>query len=1363
MYEKLFEFGGDTMSEIERTKIYKRYIDTVYKQLHFLDNEDEKSKLRENLFKICANVIEKQLPVPLAYEIEIESTDAEWSDYPIELLYSYSKAIQIEEPQSSDQNNAFGKLIAGYLHYQKDGLFDDLANEISLTAEKLPDSVFANSFLVFVYLQLKDYESALTVSQKAVEVLNQYEKVTGIQLNKVRMSLQLFTAESYLHLDANQLSSALQIYKDTITALVASKSISSPLYYRSLNGLAQTLLQLQKYPESLKAFTKVYELTPNVTAKSQIGWVHFYMKEYETAEATLKECIEELEFELKKEDDKVQEERFVNKIKENLAECWFRLARVYWGQDGTRLSSALHTALISSAQLNPRYSPTFTYLGHYYRLTDDEIRSLKCYQRAFSIDSGDEDAANWLVELYVKNGEEVKALDVLRKLVATEKGAKSSWAWKALGFAEIKHSNFETAVTNFQTSLRLNVKNVASWEGLAESYLHLGKYMASVKAFTRVIELDPNNVLARYHMGTIYTKLGEFQKGVDAYADALNFLSPDTPKAESRGHWSLFQVPIMKGLGDCYLLYAKDCYAVGRYGMCGELLNKGIEIVHNTLKVQYGAGLSGSSCLWKLLGDLFFTYRYVENWIQKTFQATHVMNEIKQLENDRSALKELNLHDECVEKSHSKSLYFQTLSVSRICYSFAILHSPALYGTYWYDAGMTYFFQERCLNRQETLIPQEKTHEELLGMAIRCLKIALKLEPGNDIFWNALGVALMVAKHPLLSQHCFVKAMEYNPKSTIAWANAGYLYLVQSDLELANQAFSMAQQLDPDWVLSWLGQAFIAELYGSHEASGLFAHSFELSGGMLVEANYKYAAYTFRETVSSKGRQAGEKQFITSIFALRKFVEQSPSSASGHNLLGLLLERQRQYSESVLHFRESLSILQSNLRKTPESSSEYNVIVKRISIVHNNLARVLCSLYEFPKSIKSYRAVAHPNIYTYLGTGLSYYFNNELESSLKEFEKALSMVQEFEETDEKSKNVKNDVSLLLCQVLYALGSPQHIDLAKHQLLECVARTPNYLPALFGLCALGLVIDDGNLALAALRELLSVPADILGENDVDGDAEYLLSRFVLLQSDFDSCKRFLSRAIHRNPSNPVLWSRLSEFLLRYRTSFTDTTLVTAESALALIDKHQTLGNGLSNEILPNILSIQSLSLLSVSDGLPRTGRKAFKMAQRFARLFPSNLESWSTIATCIRSQIAIMKFQSAKNKSTENEIDLLRVILGYTRQIATNNLRDQIYQHNPLAQVTVRRIFNHSSLALADALLLKSEIDISSEQKLDLLKTAVRLCEGTITEAENDITKARGYLQLARILWGTGEIDNAIIAYKNALQLSSTLDFAWLVS
>jgi len=101
--------------------------------------------------------------------------------------------------------------------------------------------------------------------------------------------------------------------------------------------------------------------------------------------------------------------------------------------------------------------------------------------------------------------------------------------------------------------------------------------------------------------------------------------------------------------------------------------------------------------------------------------------------------------------------------------------------------------------------------------------------------------------------------------------------------------------------------------------------------------------------------------------------------------------------------------------------------------VHNNLARVLCANSDFKESAKHYDIVLNQsqknNVllpYLSLGAAKAYFFAGDLEASIQRFQSALTY---------ENVRIKTEVMVGLSQVLYALGSPAHIDLAKQQLFN----------------------------------------------------------------------------------------------------------------------------------------------------------------------------------------------------------------------------------------------------------------------------------------------------------------------------------------
>ena len=65
---------------------------------------------------------------------------------------------------------------------------------------------------------------------------------------------------------------------------------------------------------------------------------------------------------------------------------------------------------------------------------------------------------------------------------------------------------------------------------------------------------------------------------------------------------------------------------------------------------------------------------------------------------------------------------------------------------------------------------------------------------------------------------------------------------------------------------------------------------------------------------------------------------------------------------------------------------------------------------------------------SYVGYALSLFFDGKLQKSMIAFQSAFDASTEVKKT-------KNEVMLYLSQVLFALGSPKHLELAKQQLLE----------------------------------------------------------------------------------------------------------------------------------------------------------------------------------------------------------------------------------------------------------------------------------------------------------------------------------------
>jgi superkiller protein 3 len=315
---------------------------------------------------------------------------------------------------------------------------------------------------------------------------------------------------------------------------------------------------------------------------------------------------------------------------------------------------------------------------------------------------------------------------------------------------------------------------------------------------------------------------------------------------------------------------------------------------------------------------------------------------------------------------------------------------------------------------------------------------------------------------------------------------------------------------------------------------------------------------------------------------LSKYLELYSNNAVAWNLLGLILEHQGLYERALDAYHNSSKL---DKRANP------------------NYARMLLSQHKFQEAIDVYSDCDQcPSVL--IGTGISLFFNNQLEDSLKCLRKGLNSLNGKE---------KNDITLLFCQVLYAQKKE---ELSREMLLQCFNEDPEFLPAILCLCAIGLKSGDYDLTLGALQEITS----IANVNDMDPECkvEYILFSLFHAQGDFKIASGFLSKAIHKHPTKSKLWCRLGEYI--------------SSRTISIVPKKlQRYGS-------TNFYS--SLISSSLESGEYQT---ALKEAKKGLFLFPGKIESWAVFLICLRTFLGKKEISELKKGDIECMVQVLNFI------------------------------------------------------------------------------------------------------------------------
>jgi superkiller protein 3 len=104
----------------------------------------------------------------------------------------------------------------------------------------------------------------------------------------------------------------------------------------------------------------------------------------------------------------------------------------------------------------------------------------------------------------------------------------------------------------------------------------------------------------------------------------------------------------------------------------------------------------------------------------------------------------------------------KALEIAATAYDYRITLGPtesSAIGSSWFDLGAALH------SWASKTIPGE-AKEKASKQSIKCLTQALREEPGNDAYWNALG-SVHFTTEPKTAQHAFIKSLEFNAKVSL--------------------------------------------------------------------------------------------------------------------------------------------------------------------------------------------------------------------------------------------------------------------------------------------------------------------------------------------------------------------------------------------------------------------------------------------------------------------------------------------------------------------------------------------------------------------------------------------------------------------
>ena len=991
-------------------------------------------------------------------------------------------------------------------------LEEEVVTVLTENIVKCKNNILAHRILCQYYLLTKEYEAALPYIKNGISLIAYNIKDLGVHLPLTKREFSLDLATVYTYVDApKDHNAALKLYDNILSGDFSN--------IQAKMGKGIIFIERKNWKDAMTLLTQVHEQSPNnLEVLSELSWSKAHMGYMDEALAGLDTVIKGIKgMDLRSIDFRalnlwrqakvyIMKHASINDAKQENVKCAFKL-------------------LIQSIKILDTFAPGFSTLGdiycHYYK---DHLRAFKCYFKAFDLDAGDYTAAKYITETYASKPNWQAASSIASRLIKGEKAKaelrSNNWPFRVVGIAHLEKQEESDSIEWFQSALRVDPNDVESWVGLGQAYHACGRIEASIKVFDKAIQLRPSHTFAQYFKAISLCDVGEYLESLDI----LEKVCQEAATEES------FQIGLVEVLMRCSL----DLYSQG-------FLLKSVSIAKDTIE-RIKIIISELKCenqqVWIYLSQVLRLFI----WIESKVDTLPVESLVSIFENSQfSGSEEIDsvdnikidtLLDSTTDDNVSIACKFLILASK---YSVSDQKFTDIAGTvrasYWYNIGISELTAFITLKE-----PQYR------DAAIFAFKKSIQLQSNTSETWIGLGIATMDINFRV-SQHCFIKATALEPKATNTWFNLAMLGLKKKDTEFAQQVLNKLQSLAPQDSSPWLGMALILEEQGDIIGSSkLFAHSFILSNGRSKAAQFMYAKNVLENHINNGDDERDietVEKLTTASIALEQFFKKSPDNQFALQCALLTLERLHHYENANELANRLIGILEKKFEKTQDERELFN-----FAIIKGQFARIHLGLGNFELSIEnadlsqgiisesSDEKSMKTKISNHICLGLSYFFLNDFDQTLNQFQELLSI----------SKDSKHLV-VLIAKVLYDVGESDTKEIALQELTEYIATSGADLLVTLTIAAMSILDDKREDLSIILEELKALP---LSKQIIDKhkDAPYLIEEITKRLYRNDTGKQVWQRSAYFFPNNLKVWERLDKNIQR-RIASNGQNKVTAE--------------------------------------------------------------------------------------------------------------------------------------------------------------------------------------------------------------------------
>ena len=237
-------------------------------------------------------------------------------------------------------------------------------------------------------------------------------------------------------------------------------------------------------------------------------------------------------------------------------------------------------------------------------ISRDYALASRLYSTLLKENPDDKDLLARLGNVYIKSGEDEKALPVFQKI--REKNPGDLAVLLTLGGIYRRIKKYEESIAVLNEALAAGAKREQVYYNLGFTYKFMERYEDAIDCFETVVTLNPVDVLAYNHLGTIYESKGDHEAAISAYLKGLK-VDQNHPilhlnLANAYEHSDNIEGAIREyeaalrykpGWGEAYADYTSLLLKIGRVSDAQSLGEQAISLNENDARLQ------------SILGDIY--------------------------------------------------------------------------------------------------------------------------------------------------------------------------------------------------------------------------------------------------------------------------------------------------------------------------------------------------------------------------------------------------------------------------------------------------------------------------------------------------------------------------------------------------------------------------------------------------------------------------------------------------------------------------------------------------------------------------------------------------------------------------------------